>query len=116
MSGSAATWSEVFAIFQTTGCTNAFCHEGGFSNALLGNLDKFDAGYTALVGASSSQNPSLQRVAAFDPDSSYLINKLEDTQLTVGGFGIRMPSALPPLSSEQIATIRSWIAAGAPKN
>jgi len=116
MSGTAATWSEVFAIFQTTGCPTAFCHGGGFSNALLGNLDKFDAGYTALVGAPSSQNPSLERVTAFDPDSSYLINKLAGTQLAAGGFGVRMPSALPPLSPEQIATIRSWIVAGAPKN
>jgi len=112
----AATWSDVFAIFQTTGCTNNFCHGGGFSNALLGNLDKFDEGYDALVGVASFQAPALQRVNPFNPDLSYLINKLEGTQLEVGGSLGQMPSGLPPLSSEQIATIRSWILAGALKN
>lgn len=111
-----ATWSEVFAILQDNGCGNANCHGLGFSNALLGNLDKFDAGYDALVGAASSQNPALQRVNPFNPDLSYLINKLEGTQIEAGGTLGRMPSGLPPLSPAQIATIRSWILAGALKN
>ena len=47
-----------------------------------------------------------------DPDASYVIHKLEGT----GICGMRMPRGRAALSSEQIGTIRTWIAEGARNN
>ena len=65
--------------------------------------------YAQLVGVASSQNPGILRVAANDPDNSYLIQKLE------GAAGARMPLGAAPLDPEVIAAIRLWIANGAPQ-
>ena len=60
----------------------------------------------------SLQVPELNRVESGDPDSSYLIDKLEGTQ-TVGS---RMPQGGPFLDQETIDLIREWIANGAENN
>ena len=65
--------------------------------------------FAALVGVASLQVPELNRVEPGDPDSSYLIDKLEGTQ-TVGS---RMPQGGPFLDQETIDLIREWISNGA---
>jgi len=47
-----------------------------------------------------------------DPDASYVIHKLEGREIC----GLRMPRGRTPLTTEQIATIRTWIAEGARDN
>jgi hypothetical protein len=48
-----------------------------------------------------------------DPESSYIVWKIEGRS---GIVGARMPLGLAPLSDEQIAAIRGWIADGAQDN
>jgi hypothetical protein len=86
-------------------CTQ--CHVG--AAAPLGfRLDESSA-YAMLVNAPSVEVPSLMRVQPGNPDSSYLIQKLEGTA-AVGG---QMPLGQPPLPAATIAVIRQWIANGA---
>jgi hypothetical protein len=86
-------------------CTT--CHSGAGAPQGL-RLDSANS-YALLVGVASSEQPSLQRVAAGDPNSSYLIKKLEGTA-SVGG---RMPLGGTPLAQSDIDVIRQWITDGA---
>ena len=51
-------------------------------------------------------------VVPFDPEASYVIRKLEGTEIC----GSRMPRGRGPLAPAEIATIRTWIAEGARDN
>ncbi len=65
--------------------------------------------YDSLVGVRSTQK-GLQRVAAGDPENSYLLHKLEGRTDIIGA---RMPNRGPYLSEGQLAIIRRWIELGA---
>jgi hypothetical protein len=84
------------------------CHIGGSAPEGL-RLDAADS-YNLLVGVPSTEVPSLLRVNPGDPDSSYIIQKLEG-HAAVGG---QMPLGGPYLSTSTIALIRQWITNGAP--
>ncbi len=71
--------------------------------------------FANTVGVPSVES-SLLRIAAGMPDDSYLVHKIQGTQGSVGGSGARMPLTGCCLSTDQIATIRAWIAAGAQDN
>jgi len=87
------------------------CHNpNGFAFRQVG-LDMSTAGsFDSLVGVSSRQKPGVLRVAAGDPDNSYLLHKLEGRTDIIGE---RMPNRGPYLSDGQIAIIRRWIELGA---
>ncbi len=104
---------DVQPIF-TANCAFAGCHAGS-SPALGQNLSAGQT-YAAVVNVPSQEVPSLLRVHPSFPDSSYLVHKIQGTQGSVGGSGGRMPLGGAPLTDEDIATIRAWIAAGAPNN
>jgi hypothetical protein len=87
-------------------CTG--CHAGAAAPLGL-RLDE-GSSYALLVNAASVEVPSLQRVQPGNPDSSYLIQKLEGT----AAVGSRMPLNAPPLPASTIAVIRQWITNGAP--
>lgn len=92
----------------------AICHLTGQEQ---GNIALPPAkAYASLVKVKSTEAPVLIRVAPGKPEDSYLIAKLEGTQIKAGGKGARMPFAAPPLSAAQIKLFRDWIAAGAPNN
>lgn len=101
----ASIQSEIF----DRSCALSGCHAG--PNPQLG-LD-LTAGNArqSLVGVSSVEVPSVQRVDPGNPDDSYLIIKLEgnDSRM-VGG---RMPLNQAPLDGNELATIREWIVGGA---
>lgn len=83
------------------------CHTG--AAAPLGfRLDEASA-FAMLVNAPSVEVPSLKRVLPGQPDSSYLIQKLEG-HVAVGG---QMPLGQTPLPQATIDIIRQWIANGA---
>jgi len=89
-------------------CTH--CHIGGSAPQGL-QLDA-DHSYAMLVGVPSSEQPNVLRVEAGDPDSSYIIRKLEGS----GGIaGERMPLGGPYLDQATINVIRQWITNGAAK-
>lgn len=84
------------------------CHQGGGAPEGL-RLDSANA-YNLLVSVPSTEQPSIMRVKPSDPDSSYLIQKLEGHAAT----GARMPLGGPYLSSDTVAFVRQWITNGAP--
>lgn len=104
---------DVQPIF-TANCAFSGCHAGS-SPALGQNLSAGQA-YGAIVNVPSQEVPALLRVHPDFPDSSYLVHKIQGTQGSVGGSGGRMPLGGAALTSEDIAIIRAWIAAGAPNN
>jgi len=108
-----ATLDEIQAAVFTPTCSNAGCHTGPTGNILPGGMDLTDANarFNSLVGVASLQVPALSRVAANDPDNSYLIQKLEGT----AAGDIRMPFGGGALDPALIADIREWISNGAPR-
>lgn len=97
----------------TRNCAFGGCH-GGSSPQQGMNLSAGLA-YSNTVNVPSRQVPRLYRVAPGDPDSSYLMLKLQGLAGAVGGVGTRMPLG-GQLTPAQIDTIRAWIAAGAQNN
>jgi hypothetical protein len=70
--------------------------------------------YASLVGVASTERPSVLRVAPGDPNSSYMVHKLEGGPNIVGE---RMPRGTGPYLTEgQMVVIRRWIETGAPNN
>ncbi len=100
-----ADFAFIQASVLTPICTT--CHSGAAAPLGL-RLDE-GVSYALLVNTPSTEVPALLRVDPGDPDSSYLIQKLEGTA-AVGG---RMPLGGPPLPAETIAIIRQWILEGA---
>lgn len=62
--------------------------------------------YASTVGEASRGRPELQRVHPGQPDSSYLVHKIEGRSSIQGQ---RMPLGAEPLSEEEISTIKEWI-------
>lgn len=89
----------------------ATCHLTGEEAGGMSLVGDVAMGF--LVGKPSEEAPAIMRVAAGNPDASYLVMKLEGTHIAKGGSGAQMPFGAPPLSPEQIARVRQWIAAGA---
>jgi hypothetical protein len=95
-------------------CALAGCH-AGTSPAQGMNLSAGLA-YDNIVNVPANERPGMMRVRPLQPDSSYLVHKIQGTQASVGGSGGRMPLGGAPLSDQQISLIRAWIAAGARNN
>ena len=104
-----ADFNSIQANVFTPICTA--CHIGGSAPEGL-QLDA-DHSYALLVGVASAEQPPVQRVAPGNPDSSYLIQKLEGSP---GISGQRMPFGGPYLPQSTIDVIRQWISAGAQKS
>ena len=92
-------------------CAFSGCHSGPADGSLPTGMDltSADASYSSLVGVTSVEEPTLQRVMPEDPDASYLVQKLEGTAAT----GDRMPLGGPFLDQASIDVIRLWIENGA---
>lgn len=104
-----ATFSSLQARIFTPICTQ--CHAG--ASAPLGFSLEAGVSFSNLIDVTSVEVPGLMRVNPGQPDSSYIVLKVEGAPGIVGG---RMPLGLPPLSSEEIQAIRDWIADGALQN
>lgn len=89
------------------------CHQGAGQAGLT--LEP-NLSYSKLVGVPSTQSTTELRVKAGAPDQSYLLAKLNGTQVQAGGGGTQMPQGTAPLSQAQISLIQQWIAAGALNN
>ena len=89
------------------------CHTGGGTSLPASmNLTAGNA-YASLVNVASVEQPSLKRVDPGNPNSSYLVLKLEGA---AGISGQRMPLGGPYLDQATINQVISWISAGAPNN
>ena len=87
-------------------CTK--CHIGSGAPEGL-QLDAAHS-YSLLVGVPSTEQPSVLRVKAGDPDNSYMVQKIEGA---AGISGVRMPFGGPYLPQSTIDVIRTWITNGA---
>jgi len=83
------------------------CHAGGAAPQGL-RLDAVNS-YSMIVGVPSSEDSSLFRIKAGDPDRSYLVQKIEGH----ASVGAQMPFGGPPLPAATIAVIRQWVSDGA---
>lgn len=106
-----ATLDSLQASVFTPNCAVSGCHSGPAGNPLPAGMDltNADASFANLVGVASSQQPALLRVAAGDPDNSYLVQKIEGTAAS----GARMPLGGGALTQAIIDDIRQWISDGA---
>ena len=105
-----ATFTRVQNEVFTPSCATRACHDplGQQSQMVL----TAGRAYSSIVGVSSVEMPSLQRVAPNDPTASYLYRKIVGSGIT----GDRMPLNQPPLSEQHIALVRDWIRRGAPND
>jgi uncharacterized protein (TIGR03118 family) len=89
------------------------CHSGaGTSLPESMNLGSGNA-YASLVNVASVEQPALLRVNPGNPNSSYLVQKLEGT---AGITGQRMPLGGPYLDQATINEVINWISQGAANN
>lgn len=102
-------YSEVQAVFDEYGCIG--CHPGVNSSLDL----RAEVSYDNLVGIEALLDPTLYRVIAGDPSTSFLYLKLGGDPVTadIPGIGTRMPPRSPPIAAEDLATVRDWILGGA---
>ena len=112
--GAPGTMTEVQAIFDGR-CV--LCHDSTKFGIPAYPQLSLTAGNAnaALVSQQAHEVCGGTLVVPGNPDQSYLIHKLSDATPCEGG---RMPRAyeigtVPPLTVEQMATIRSWISDGA---
>lgn len=103
--GDLPTLANVQARVFTPVCVQ--CHAG--ANAPVGlRLDEANA-FNDLVNVPSQQVNNLLRVEPFNPDRSYLVQKVEGT----AAVGLQMPRNLPPIPPDDMQLIRDWISDGA---
>jgi len=99
------TLANIQARIFTPICTQ--CHVGAAAPQGL-RLDAANS-FADLVGVPSREVGGLNRVEPFDPDNSYLFQKINGT----ASVGARMPLGGPPLPDEDIQLVRQWISDGA---
>jgi len=99
----------------TANCALSGCHVG--NNPPEGMNLSLGMTFANTVNVKSRQS-ALDRVEPSNPDLSYLVHKIQGTQLDpgVGGLFDRMPRNANPLPQSQIDLIRKWIAEGAKNN
>lgn len=93
----------VQSIFNAS-CARAGCHAGPTPQQGMSLTPS--SFYESTVGEPSREKPTLLRVHPGQPDSSYLVHKIEGRSSIEG---VQMPFAGQQLSSEEIGTIRDWI-------
>ena len=103
--GDEPTLANIQARVFTPICTA--CHIGAGAPQGL-RLDEANA-FNDLVNVSAQEVGGLLRVDPFNPEDSYLVQKIEGT----ASVGAQMPFGGPPLPDEYIVLIRDWILAGA---
>ncbi len=89
------------------------CHSSIGRTPSGGLVLDHDVAYDNIVRVGSNRKAGAIRVVPGDPDSSYLVQKVEGAS---GIVGVRMPFGGPYLSDGQILILRRWIELGAPRN
>ncbi len=103
------TWNAIEAELDDV-CATSGCHDAETASEGL-DLTSGQS-YANIVDVPSTQVPLLDRVEPAEPDSSYLLHKLEGTQSSVGGTGERMPKDGTP-DWRLTSAIYDWIFYGA---
>lgn len=109
--GGTVTFSDIQTSILDRHCAIPSCHVGAGAPWGL-DLSEGEA-YGNLVSVASGQMPALLRVKPGDPDSSYVVWKVEgDPRIS----GLQMPRGRDPLADAEMEAIRNWIADGAEDN
>lgn len=115
--------TDIQAKVLTPSCSFTSCHGGNFPSAQL-NLQPGNS-YAELVGVAATWQPlcdagtrNLMRVVAGQPDQSFLMDKLAntDSQLAARCLGRAMPQGNPGLPQAALDAIAQWITEGAQDN
>jgi hypothetical protein len=85
-------------------CSTSGCHRGEYPKAKL-NLEP-EKMHAATVNVPSKQIETLKLVDTSDPEASYLLMKIRGIE---GIKKNRMPINAPPLTENDIKTVRLWI-------
>ena len=109
-----ATLSGDVQPILTTNCALSGCHAG--TSPQEGQNLSAGQTFSNVVNVPSNELPTMRRVQPNQPDSSYLVHKIQGTHVSVGGTGDRMPQGRTPLSQSDINVIREWIQNGATAN
>jgi hypothetical protein len=107
--GEPVSYGQVQAVFEEYGCTG--CHP-----SVMPALDLTEGkSYENLVGIQALEDPTLVRVVAGDPSSSFLYLKLggDPPVLDIPAIGTRMPPGAPPIDAADLDVVRRWILQGA---
>jgi hypothetical protein len=107
------TWSSEVQPLLSSRCSGCHGDSGTPQYANLTNLQDPVLGYAAIVNQVSFELPTMDRIEPGDHLNSYLWHKVNGSQLSVGGGGVRMPQFPPYLTAEEIDGIAGWIDAGA---
>jgi mono/diheme cytochrome c family protein len=91
------------------------CHQGKANGYASLSLEP-KLSYSNLVGVPSTEDAAELRIKAGDPGQSYLLAKLNGTQVQAGGSGAQMPYGATPLAQAQIDMINLWIIQGGLNN
>ena len=108
----AVTLTQLQTDIFTPRCST--CHTGvGASLPGSMNLTSTAATFASFVNVASIENPALKRVLPGDPDNSYMVHKIQGTDI---GTTARMPFGGPFLDQATIDQVRTWISQGALNN
>jgi hypothetical protein len=94
-----------FAAGVPTTCLNAGCHASGSGGLLFDSASTFG---TATINKAATSDSTKTLVKPFDPDQSWLFEKLLPTAPG------QMPSGGPYLDQAGLDAVKGWICAGAP--
>ena len=109
--GPVVSFAREVAPILSANCTGAGCHAGQFAAQGI-DMSAAATAYAALTSKQSTESPctGTRLVVPGSPEASVLVKKLTGTSC---GFS-QMPLGRPPLGAADLATIRAWIAQGAP--
>jgi hypothetical protein len=101
--------AEIAPMLERNGCTEAGCHGGiiASSNYVA------DTHEGLMMPGEEARAMGLCAVKPGMPDSSYIVWKVEGRPEIQGA---RMPKGQPPLSAQDLALLRQWVAEGARNN
>lgn len=100
--------ASISAVIFVPRCASTACH-GGTGNVPL-DLTTADSAFAGMVGVFGPSS-ELPMVAPFEPDQSYLMQRLQGAQ---AGADTMPPSWWgEPLADDEVAAIAAWIANGA---
>ena len=114
--GDNSTYHEIQDNIFDKSCANGACHAPP-NNASDLNLS-YGQSYQDLVNRiprnSAAAAAGMKLIDPGNPDNSFLLTKLMGSENQ--NFGSRMPFGMGPIHNGKIGAIRTWIAAGAPRD
>lgn len=104
-------------VFSRSCALSDACHTGSAAQEGL-SLASLDTVFSSAVGKPSKQVPALALIEPGQPDRSYLIKKLRNTEIARQASTGERSTAMPPppspsLCEAKIAAVEAWIRAGA---